>query len=70
MDHIGDVAFAQSETAFSSLVFAVFACAARIVDDDRLTAYELGDDGGAGMLYYERSVHPKLYQNSLLSANS
>lgn len=58
MDHVGDVSFAQEHTAFSSLVFAVFACAARIIDDDQLRSYDTGDDGGAGMMYYERSVSP------------
>lgn len=51
MDHTDDVALARSQTAFVALVFAVFACAARIVDDERL--YD-SDDGGLGMVYYER----------------
>lgn len=44
---------ARTETAFVGLVFAVFACASRIVDDDRL---KNGDAAGMGMIYYERSV--------------
>jgi hypothetical protein len=51
--------FIRSETAFVSLVFAVFACAAHLVDDPRLRAKigERDEDGGMGMVYYERSVH-------------
>lgn len=63
MDRLGDKSFARAQTAFSALVFAVFACAARIIDDDRLRMYELGDDGGAGMIYYERSVVPLVHHN-------
>lgn len=51
MDHTGDVALIRDQTPFVALVFAVFACAARIVDDDRLYDH---DDGGLGMVYYER----------------
>ena len=60
MDHVGDASFAKEHTAFSSLVFAVFACAARIVDDDRLRTHDTGDDGAAGMMYYERSVSSEI----------
>ena len=59
MDNLGNVSVARSKAPFSALVFAVFACAARIVDDPRLSARGRGDDGGAGMMYYERSVLPK-----------
>lgn len=51
MERKDDVAFLRTQTAFMATVFAVFACAARIVDDDRL--YD-SDDGGLGMVYYER----------------
>ena len=44
---------ARNETAFIALVFAVFACAAQLVDDPRLKG-EKEDDGGMGMVYYER----------------
>ncbi|KAG1753815.1 fungal-specific transcription factor domain-containing protein [Suillus paluster] len=50
-----DIDFIQAEAAFISVVFAVFACAAHIVDDPRLTG-ENQDDGGMGMVYYERAL--------------
>lgn len=56
MDNKHDHVLARSETAFLSLLFAVFACAAHLVQDDRLTTGERRDDGGMGMVYYERSV--------------
>lgn len=49
-----DPVIARTEAAFMALVFAVFACAARLVDDPRLKAAENLDDGGMGMVYYER----------------
>lgn len=45
---------ARTEAAFMALVFSVFACAARLVDDPRLASGENLDDGGMGMVYYER----------------
>jgi hypothetical protein len=45
---------AGNHTAFVALVFALFACTARLVDDPRLIAAENIDDGGMGMVYYER----------------
>lgn len=54
MEHTGDVTFVRRETAFLSLVNAVFACAAKLVDDPRLSASEGLDDAGMGMVYYER----------------
>jgi hypothetical protein len=58
MGNTRDFATHRSETAFISLVFAVFACTARLVDDPRLRAKigEHDEDGGMGMVYYERSV--------------
>ncbi|KAJ7507534.1 fungal-specific transcription factor domain-containing protein [Mycena galericulata] len=56
MDNIADPAFARSETAFISLVFAVFACSASLVEDSRLSISESPDDGGMGMVYYERAL--------------
>ncbi|KIJ70318.1 hypothetical protein HYDPIDRAFT_77537 [Hydnomerulius pinastri MD-312] len=47
--------FIQAEAPFISVVFAVFACAARLVIDSRLTS-ERADDGGMGMVYYERAL--------------
>ncbi|KAF7331806.1 Zn(2)-C6 fungal-type domain-containing protein [Mycena kentingensis (nom. inval.)] len=51
-----DPTFARSETPFLALVFAVFACAASLVDDTRLSANGATDEGGMGMVYYERSL--------------
>lgn len=56
MDHVGDVNVARQATAFLALVNAVFACAAKLVDDPRLSAGEGLDDAGMGMVYYERCV--------------
>ncbi|KAJ7699858.1 hypothetical protein B0H17DRAFT_925714 [Mycena rosella] len=58
MDNTADPLFARSEAAFISLVFAVFACSARLVEDARLSISESLDDGGMGMVYYERCVDP------------
>ncbi|TDL29327.1 hypothetical protein BD410DRAFT_758089 [Rickenella mellea] len=55
MDNHADVGLARTQTAFVALVFAIFACAARIVDDDRLHE-ESSDEGGTGMVYYERAL--------------
>lgn len=48
----------KSEAAFVSVVFAVYAIAARFVDDDRLKLDEKAEEGeetgGMGMVYYER----------------
>lgn len=56
MDNTRDISLHQTETSFISLVFAVFACAARLVDDPRLSTG--GDDGsedaGMAMVFYER----------------
>lgn len=51
-----DPVSARNEAAFMALVFAVFACAARLIDDPRLATSESLDDGGMGMVYYERYV--------------
>ncbi|KAI5833483.1 hypothetical protein K523DRAFT_295915 [Schizophyllum commune Tattone D] len=50
MDNTHDIVKHRTETAFISLVFAVFACGAPIVFPDRM------DDGGMGMIYYERAL--------------
>ncbi|EIN10686.1 hypothetical protein PUNSTDRAFT_119596 [Punctularia strigosozonata HHB-11173 SS5] len=55
MENTRNIALHQSETAFISLVFAVFACAARLVDDPRLSTSGDQEDGGMGMVYYERA---------------
>ncbi|KAL5527321.1 hypothetical protein ACEPAG_6112 [Sanghuangporus baumii] len=53
MDLRHDVNVVRAQTPFIALVFAVFACASRVVDDPRLNDE---DDGGLGMVYYERSL--------------
>ena len=47
MDHTLDIHLARKETALIALVFAVFACAAQLVEDPRLKG-EREDDGGMG----------------------
>lgn len=42
----------RADSGFVSVLFGVFACAARIVDDERLA--QEGGDGGMAMVYYER----------------
>jgi len=54
MDNLQDVSFAQDPAPFMALVFAVFACSAKLIDDPRLSAGPSLDDGGMGMVYYER----------------
>ncbi|KAJ3762896.1 putative fungal-specific transcription factor [Lentinula raphanica] len=56
MDNQQDHALVRSETAFIALIFAVFACAANLVQDDRLSMSGRTDEGGMGMVYYERSL--------------
>lgn len=54
MDNTANTQLARTETPFISLVFAVFACAASLVQDPRLKVNGRDDDGGMGMVYYER----------------
>ncbi|KAK7061529.1 fungal-specific transcription factor domain-containing protein [Favolaschia claudopus] len=56
MDNQANPAFTRSEVAFISLLFAVFACSASLVEDSRLSTSESQDDGGMGMVYYERAL--------------
>ncbi|KAF8164985.1 fungal-specific transcription factor domain-containing protein [Crassisporium funariophilum] len=56
MDNTHNLDVVRSETAFLSLMFAVFACAANLVEDPRLATSERHDDGGMGMVYYERAL--------------
>ncbi|GLB33579.1 putative fungal specific transcription factor [Lyophyllum shimeji] len=56
MDNMKDLALVRSEAAFLGVLFAVFACAAHLVQDSRLTTGERNDDGGMGMVYYERAL--------------
>lgn len=61
MEHKGDANLARSQTAFLALLNALFACAAKMVDDPRLSAGDGLDDGGMGMVYYERYVNACLH---------
>lgn len=46
-----------SDIGFAIVVFAVFACAARFVQDPRLASQEPDrTEGGMAPIYYERSV--------------
>ena len=54
MDHRNDAGLARAQAPFIALVCAVFAVAARFVDDPRLSLADNLDDGGMGMVYYER----------------
>ncbi|KAF9485389.1 hypothetical protein BDN70DRAFT_871438 [Pholiota conissans] len=56
MDNTHDLEMVRNETAFLSLMFALFACAANLVEDPRLTTSDRHDDGGMGMVYYERAL--------------
>ncbi|KAF9534400.1 fungal-specific transcription factor domain-containing protein [Crepidotus variabilis] len=56
MDNNQSQEVVRSETAFMSLLFALFACAANLVEDPRLAISERHDDGGMGMVYYERAL--------------
>ncbi|KAH9007096.1 fungal-specific transcription factor domain-containing protein [Lactarius hatsudake] len=55
MDHKDDQHLARTQTAFIAMVFALFACAAQLVEDPRLKG-DKEDDGGMGMVYYERAL--------------
>ncbi|KAH7930297.1 hypothetical protein BV22DRAFT_1109356 [Leucogyrophana mollusca] len=67
-----DIDFIQLQAPFISVVFAVFACAARLIDDTRLLG-ENSDDGGMGMVYYERALilhyisHPSIQMSHVQS---
>ncbi|KAF8640070.1 hypothetical protein AX17_001311 [Amanita inopinata Kibby_2008] len=56
MDNKDNLRLVRSQAAFLSLLFAVFACAAHLVSDPRLTTNGWTDDGGSGMVYYERAL--------------
>ncbi|KAG6855066.1 hypothetical protein C0991_005995 [Blastosporella zonata] len=56
MDNSKDLNLIRSQVAFLSVVFAVFACAAHIVQDNRLSTGQPTDEGGMGMMYYERAL--------------
>lgn len=62
MDNTHDPHAVGIDTAFVALTFSVFAVAARFLDDPRLSTGK-ADEGGMGMLYYERcaeGVHLRL----------
>lgn len=44
----------DADAAIVSVIFAVFACAARFVEDPRLAEGVTAEEGGVGMIYYER----------------
>ncbi|KAH7100638.1 fungal-specific transcription factor domain-containing protein [Auriculariales sp. MPI-PUGE-AT-0066] len=46
----------DTDAAIVSVIFAVFACAARFVDDPRLAKEVSVEQGGVGMIYYERAM--------------
>jgi hypothetical protein len=54
MDNLHDISLARTQTPFMALVFAVFACAAKLIEDPRLVGVLSQDEGGMGMVYYER----------------
>lgn len=56
MENLGDKSIAREQTPFLSLVNGVFACAAKLVDDPRLSNSEGLDESGMGMVYYERAL--------------
>ncbi|KAF9263637.1 hypothetical protein L218DRAFT_980039 [Marasmius fiardii PR-910] len=56
MNNMHDPEIPRSQTALISLIFAVFACAANLIQDDRLDASGRADEGGMGMVYYERAL--------------
>lgn len=53
MDNTHDPHAAGIDTAFVALTFSVFAIASRFLDDPRLATGK-ADEGGMGMIYYER----------------
>ncbi|KAM6495549.1 Fungal specific transcription factor domain containing protein [Amanita muscaria] len=56
MDNKDNLRVVRSQGAFIALIFSVFACAAPLVNDHRLTSDKRIDEGGMGMLYYERAL--------------
>lgn len=54
MDNNQSLDVVRAEIPFLCLLFAVFACAANLVQDPRLATSDRHDDGGMGMVYYER----------------
>ncbi|KAF8665799.1 hypothetical protein AX16_000244 [Volvariella volvacea WC 439] len=56
MDNRHDQTLSRRETPFLSLIFAIFACAVPLVQDPRLSTSDRTDDGGMGMVYYERAL--------------
>ena len=49
---------AGEKPGFVAVVFAVFACAARFLDDSRIKAPNHSDSRGTAMIFYERRVLP------------
>lgn len=67
MDNTHDPHAVGIDTAFVALTFSVFAVAARFLDDPRLSTGK-ADEGGMGMIYYERCakhIHFRLRETRL-----
>jgi len=56
MDAGPNTDFVRKNTADVAAVFAVFACASRLLEEDTQSYPGSADEGGVGMAYYERSV--------------
>ena len=54
--HLMDNNGAGDEVGFNAVVFAVFACAARFLDDSRIKSAHYMDPRGTAMIFYERYV--------------
>ncbi|KAG6812643.1 hypothetical protein H0H92_001593 [Tricholoma furcatifolium] len=65
MDNSKDVDLIRSQAAFLSVLFAVFACAAHLVQDNRLATGTSSDDGGMGMVFYERLGYSSVRRSGL-----
>ncbi len=60
---------AGEQAGFVAVVFAVFACAARFVDDPRIRTGGVGKDGrGTAMIFYERFVLRVPNDNALMAS--
>lgn len=67
MDNTHDPQAVGIDTAFVALAFSAFAIASRFLDDPRLSTGK-ADEGGMGMLYYERyaeGVHFRIRETRL-----
>lgn len=72
MDNTHDPRAVGIDTAFVAQTFSVFSVAARFLDDPRLSTGK-ADEGGMGMIYYERCVegiHFRLRETRLSYSDS